>query len=743
MSLLLEPTSEQIKQERIYREMGLSDEEFAMIEEKLGRLPNYTETGLFSVMWSEHCSYKNSKPVLRKFPTKGEQVLQGPGEGAGVVDIGDNQAIVFKIESHNHPSAVEPYEGAATGVGGILRDVFSMGARPIAVLNSLRFGELTSPEVKHLFEEAVRGIAGYGNTIGVPTVGGEIQFDPSYDGNPLVNAMCVGLLNHEDIKKGQAKGVGNTVMYVGAPTGRDGIHGATFASEEFSEGSEVKPPDVQAGDPFLEKLLMEACLEIVKSDALVGIQDMGAAGLTSSSCEMASKAGSGIEMNLDLVPQRGEGLSAYEMMLSESQERMLLVIKKGREQEIIDICNKYGVDAKIIGKVTDDKMLRLYHKGEIVAEVLADALAEDAPVYYKPSKEPAYYQEFQNQPTYMPEVTDYKDMLVKLLSQPSIASKEYAYNQYDSMVRTDTVVPPGSDAGVVRVRGTRKALAMTTDCNARYIYLDPEVGGKIAVSEAARNIVCSGGAPLAATDGLNFGSPEKPEIFWQIEKSADGISAACEALGTPIIGGNVSLYNESNGEAIYPTPIIGMVGVIEDFDHITTQYFKQADDFIYVIGEARQEFGGSELQQLLEGKIFGKAPELDLEVEALRQQQLLAAIKSGLVQSAHDISEGGFAVAVAESLMNSDELGANVQIKGDVVAALFSETQSRFIVTVKKENQMQFEAIVKDAQLIGEVNVSGKLTIVDEKEDVLLSVPTEQLQEAWKGAIPCLLKSKA
>lgn len=743
MSLLLEPTAAQIKEEAIYREMGLNDEEFAMVEKILGRLPNYTELGLFSVMWSEHCSYKNSKPVLRKFPTKGERVLQGPGEGAGIVDIGDQQAVVFKIESHNHPSAIEPYQGAATGVGGIIRDVFSMGARPIAILDSLRFGELTTPRMKYLFEEIVHGIAGYGNCIGIPTVGGEIQFDPSYEGNPLVNAMCVGLINHEDIKKGQAKGVGNTVIYVGASTGRDGIHGATFASEELSEASEAKRPAVQVGDPFMEKLLLEACLEIIKSDALVGIQDMGAAGLTSSSSEMASKAGSGIEMNLDLVPQRETGMTAYEMMLSESQERMLLVVQKGREQEIINICHKYGLEATSIGKVTDDKKLRLYHKGEVVADVPVDALAEDAPVYHKPSKEPAYYGEFQSMSPYVPTVTDYKETLVQLLSQPTIASKEYVYDQYDYMVRTNTVVAPGSDAAVLRIRGTRKALAMTTDCNSRYLYLDPEVGGKIAVSEAARNIVCSGGEPLAITDCLNFGNPEKPEIFWQLEKATDGMSAACEALNAPVIGGNVSLYNETNGEAIYPTPVVGMVGLIEDLEHITTQSFKQAGDQIYVIGEAKPEFCGSELQKMLEGKIYGKAPELDLEVEVGRQQQLLSAIKSGLVQSAHDIAEGGLAVAIAECLMNDDKFGADVQIKGDAVTALFSETQSRFIVTVKKENKEQFEAIVKDASLIGEVTQTGMLTFVDEKEVELISANTEQLKDAWKGAIPCLLKSKA
>lgn len=738
MSLSFEPTPEQIKQEKIYRQMGLTDEEYEMVEKILNRLPNYTETGLFSVMWSEHCSYKNSKPQLKKFPTSGKRVLQGPGEGAGIVDIGDNQAVVFKIESHNHPSAVEPYEGAATGVGGIIRDVFSMGARPIAALNSLRFGELTNDRTKYLFEQVVAGISGYGNAIGVPTVGGEIQFDPTYEGNPLVNAMTIGLLNHEDIQKGVAKGIGNTVMYVGAKTGRDGIHGATFASAEFTDENEDNRPEVQAGDPFTEKLLIEACLEVVKSDALIGIQDMGAAGLTCSSAEMASKGGTGIEMDLDLVPQREEGMTPYEMMLSESQERMLLVIEKGREQEIIDLFKKYQLEAVAIGRVTEDKMLRLIHKGKEVANVPVEALTERAPVYFKPSKEPAYYREFQQMENDIPTVDNYNETLIKLLQQPTIASKEWVYKQYDYMAGTNTIVPPGSDAGVVRIPGTNKAIAATTDCNSRYIYLDPETGGKIAVAEAARNIVASGGEPIAATDGLNYGSPENPEIFWQLEKSVDGISAACRALNTPIISGNVSLYNESNGVAIYPTPIIGMVGLIEDVKDITTQSFKQAGDLIYLVGETKDEFGGSELQKLTYGKIFGKAPEIDLEKEVKVQKQVLNAIKAGVVASAHDISEGGLAVALAECLMEKEGLGANVQLTGNPTSALFSESQTRFLISVKKENKEKFESLV-DASLIGEVTEDGTLQISCEKEQVI-GLKVAELRKAWKGAIPCLLK---
>ncbi len=738
MLLKLEPSPEQIKQEKIYSQMGLSDEEFQMVENILGRTPNYTETGLFSVMWSEHCSYKNSKPVLRKFPTSGPRVLQGPGEGAGIVDIGDEQAVVFKIESHNHPSAIEPYQGAATGVGGIIRDVFSMGARPIALLNSLRFGELdASSRVQYLFKEVVAGIAGYGNCIGIPTVGGEIQFDACYEGNPLVNAMCVGLIDHKDIKKGQAHGVGNTVMYIGAKTGRDGIHGATFASEELTETSDEKRPAVQVGDPFMEKLLLEACLELVKCDALVGIQDMGAAGLTSSSAEMASKAGSGIEMNMDLVPQREKGMTAYEMMLSESQERMLIVVEKGREQEIVDIVAKYDLDAVAIGVVTDDKMLRLVHNGEVVANVPADALAEEAPVYHKPSAEPAYFREFQAMENTVPEVKDHNETLVNLLKQATIASKEWVYDQYDYMVRTSTVVAPGSDAAVVRIRGTRKALAMTTDCNSRYLYLDPETGGKIAVAEAARNIVASGGVPLAITDCLNFGNPEKPEIFWQIEKSVDGMSEACNVLSTPVIGGNVSLYNERSGTAVYPTPVVGMVGLIEDIDHITTQSFKEVGDLIYLIGETKPEFGGSELQKLTNNNIFGKSPELNLEVEKKAQQQVLSAIRAGVVASAHDVSEGGVAVALAESLMGSSSLGAEVTLQGEATTALFSESQSRFVLTVKKENQAQFESLV-EATYIGTVTDTSDLKITC-GEELVVTQPVSTLEKAWKGAIPCLL----
>ncbi|MHC5253334.1 phosphoribosylformylglycinamidine synthase subunit PurL [Listeria kieliensis] len=720
--------------------MGLTDSEYALIESILGRKPNYTETGLFSVMWSEHCSYKNSKPVLRKFPTEGKQVLQGPGEGAGIVDIGDGLGVAFKVESHNHPSYVEPYQGAATGVGGIIRDVFSMGARPIAMLNSLRFGELTKPHTKYLVSEVVAGIAGYGNSIGIPTVGGEVQFEDCYEKNPLVNAMCVGLIRKEDIQKGQAVGAGNPVMYVGAKTGRDGIHGATFASVEFSEEGEQQRSAVQVGDPFMEKLLLEACLEVIEqhADILVGIQDMGAAGLVSSSSEMASKAGAGLELVMDDVPQRETGMSAYEMLLSESQERMLLCVKKGHEAEIQALFERYGLHAVTIGHVTEDKMYKIIHHGEVVANVPVDALAEDAPVYHKPSKEPARFKAFQNEKPFVPRNLDHGAVFEKLLASPTVASKRHIYEQFDYQVRTSTAVAPGSDAAVIRVRGTDKAIAMTTDCNSRYLYLDPETGGAIAVAEAARNIVASGAKPLAITDGLNFGNPEKPEIFWEIEKAVDGISEACRKLDTPVISGNVSLYNETDGTGIYPTPVIGMVGLVEQTKDITTQHFKEANDLIFLIGETKAEFNGSELQKLLEGKISGRAPELDLQIEQKTQAALLAAIQAGTVRSAHDLAEGGLAVALAEAAF-AGEFGAEVKLPFSLTE-VFSESQSRFLVSVKPENRAQFVQYFEGltAYEIGKVTENGRL-VIQSGEDVL-EKETVALRAIWEGALSCLLK---
>ncbi|BCA85993.1 phosphoribosylformylglycinamidine synthase subunit PurL [Enterococcus saigonensis] len=740
MMKISEPTPQEIKERKIYAQWGLTDEEYRLISEDiLGRLPNYTETGLFSVMWSEHCSYKNSKPVLRKFPTSGPQVLQGPGEGAGIVDIGDGQAVVFKAESHNHPSAVEPYEGAATGVGGIIRDIFSMGARPIAVLDSLRFGELDNPRTKYLLEEVVAGISGYGNCIGIPTVGGEVAFDPCYEGNPLVNAMCVGLIEHKDIQKGQAKGVGNTIMYVGAKTGRDGIHGATFASEEFVEGEEQQRSAVQVGDPFMEKLLLEACLELIleHQDILIGIQDMGAAGLVSSSSEMASKAGSGLKLYLDDVPQRETGMTPYEMMLSESQERMLICVQQGCEKEVEELFAKYELDAVTIGEVTDDGLYRLYHRGVEVANLPVDALAEDAPTYHKAYTEPARIQEFAKMSDFVPEVKDATATLLQLLQQPTIASKKMIYETYDSLVRTNTVVAPGSDAAVLRVRGTRKALAMTTDCNARYLYLNPEIGGQIAVAEAARNIVASGGKPLAVTDCLNYGSPDKPEGFWELWTSADGISEACRTLDTPVISGNVSLYNETNGKAIYPTPMIGMVGLISDIKNITTQDFKAAGDLIYLIGETFADFNGSEIQKMQKGLIEGKLMNFDLATEKANQDLVLNAIQANLVASAHDCAEGGLAVAIAECAFKND-LGISVDVSLPK-ENLFSETQSRFVLSVKRTAQKDFEMLARDrALLIGEVTDDGQIRM--NANDGTIAVATHTAKELWEEAIPCLMK---
>ncbi|MFE4713195.1 phosphoribosylformylglycinamidine synthase subunit PurL [Paenibacillus sp. NPDC056722] len=740
-----EPTAEQIKEQKIYSQFGVSDSEYELITSFMGRLPNYTEIGVFSVMWSEHCAYKNSKPLLRRFPVTGPRVLMGPGEGAGIVDIGDNQAVVFKIESHNHPSAVEPYQGAATGVGGIIRDIFSMGARPVALMNSLRFGKLESDRVKYLFEHVVSGIAGYGNCIGIPTVGGEIMFDDSYDGNPLVNAMCVGLIDHDKIQRGVAKGVGNPVFYVGPPTGRDGIHGATFASVELSEESEAKRTAVQVGDPFMEKLVMESCLELIDSGIVLGIQDMGAAGLTCSSAEMASKAGNGLELYLDQVPQREEGMTPYEMMLSESQERMLFVVEPKDEAQAQEIFDRWGVICRKVGKVTDDGRLKLFHHGEVVGDMPVTALVDECPVYDKPSTVPAYYEENAAVDTLRyEEVTDLGGALRSILGSPTVASKAWVYNQYDYMVRTSTAVRPGSDAAVVTIQGTRKGLAMTTDCNGRYVYLDPEVGGRIAVSEAARNIVCSGAEPLAITDNLNFGSPEKPDIFWQMERAVDGMAEACRVLDTPVIGGNVSLYNENASGAIYPTPVVGMVGLIADTDHITTQAFKQEGDAILLLGTTKAELGGSEFQYAVHGVTEGRPPALDLATERKLLDGVLGAIRGGLVTSAHDLSEGGLAAALAESCI-SGGIGANVNLSANGLrrdVALFSESQSRIILTATPDRAEELKAAIAAAGVPVEVigTVGGDRLRVNLDDVAALDEPVPALKSVWEDAIPCLMK---
>ncbi|MGF7086747.1 phosphoribosylformylglycinamidine synthase [Kroppenstedtia sanguinis] len=737
-----EPTPEEIKEQQLYLELGLVADEYQLIIDHLGGLPNWTELGIYSVMWSEHCSYKNSKPLLRRFPVEGARVLQGPGEGAGALDIGDGQAVVFKIESHNHPTAVEPFQGAATGVGGIIRDVFSMGARPVALLNSLRFGKISNPRVRYLFEQSVAGIAHYGNVVGIPTVGGEVEFDESYEGNPLVNAMCVGVLSHDELQKGIATGTGNPVIYVGAGTGRDGIHGATFASEELGEDSGEKRPSIQAGDPFMEKLLLEACLELVQKGILIGIQDMGAAGLTSSSTEMAAKGGSGMVLNLDEVPQRETGMTPYEMLLSESQERMLLVVEKGKEDEVREVLDKWELSSAVVGRVTDDGRYRVRHQGKLVADIPVNTLVDDVPVVHRKGKEPAYYRQFADLcPAESLTGADPQEALKKVLSSPNVASKEWVYRQYDHMVRTSTAVRPGSDAAVIMMEGLDKALAMSTDGNGRYVYLDPAKGGAIAVAEAARNVVCSGAEPLGVTDGLNFGSPEKPEVFWQLEEAVDGMSEACRVLGTPVVGGNVSLYNESKG-TIHPTPVVGVVGLVHRRDHITTQEFKQEGDTIFLLGETFPELGGSELQLVMEGEISGPPPAIDLEKEKKLYRVILDAIEKGWVSSAHDCSTGGLVTTLAESCFGKG-LGARIQMKTPLepIVCLFSESQSRVVLSVPEEYAESLRELATHhgvaCSAIGRVGGDTLSVCINDKHVVDTSV--RQLKTDWEGAIPWMM----
>jgi phosphoribosylformylglycinamidine synthase len=738
-----EPSAKEIEEKQLHKEMGLSEEEYKEIVHHLGgRCPNWTETGVFSVMWSEHCSYKNSKVLLRQLPTQGKKVIQGPGEGAGVIDIGDNQAVVFKMESHNHPSAVEPFQGAATGVGGILRDIFSMGARPVALLNSLRFGDCEGERSQYLFKEVVRGISHYGNCMGMPTVGGEAFFDPSYEGNPLVNVMCVGLIQHEDIQKGIAEGVGNPVIYIRSSTGRDGIHGATFASEELYASAEAKRPQVQVGDPFMEKLLLEACLEMVNENLLLGIQDMGAAGLTCSSAEMAAKGEVGIELHLDLVPQREQAMSPYEILLSESQERMLLVVEKGMEVKVKEICEKWGLQFAIIGKVTEDATYRIFHKDKQVTDIPVKSLVDAAPVIKKEDaiQEVAYKE---NPVSFHLSV---EEALQKLLNSPNIGSKEWIYRQYDYMVQANTRVTPGSDAAVIFVHGTEKALAMTTDGNSRYVLLDPYLGGTIAVCEAARNIVCSGGKPLGITNCLNFGSPEKPDVYHQLKRVIEGMSHACERLDTPVIGGNVSLYNENEGRSIYPTPIIGMVGLIEEEAWITTQAFKKEKDAIYLLGETFDELGGSELQAIISGKIGGTPPKIDLAAEIKLQRAVLKAIHDGIVQSAHDLSEGGLGIALVESSVGG-RLGAFIEVHTELspLRYLFSESQSRILLSVSPCDEVQFGNLMKAHGVpfsrIGEVQANHVHVKIN--GDTCLTSELDVLVKTYKEALLCRMSSSS
>ncbi|MDW3989520.1 phosphoribosylformylglycinamidine synthase subunit PurL [Staphylococcus saprophyticus] len=726
MSKFIEPSSEDIKIEQLYKDMGLSDEEYAKVCDILGREPNFTEIGIFSVMWSEHCSYKHSKPFLTQFPTSGEHVLMGPGEGAGVVDIGDNQAVVFKVESHNHPSAVEPYQGAATGVGGIIRDIVSIGARPINLLNSLRFGELTEKQNRRLLRGVVAGIGGYGNCIGIPTTAGEIEFDDRYDGNPLVNAMCVGIIDHDMVQKGTAKGVGNSVIYVGLKTGRDGIHGATFASEELSEDSESKRPSVQIGDPFVGKKLMEATLEAITFDELVGIQDMGAAGLTSSSSEMAAKGGSGLHLRLEQVPTREQGISPYEMMLSETQERMLLVVEKGTEQKFLDLFDKHELDSAVIGEVTDTDRFVLTYEDEVFADIPVQPLSDEAPVYVLEGTSPEYNETKNDYSS-----VDVESVFDQLLQHPTIASKRYLYEQYDQQVGANTIVKPGLQASVVRVEGTDKAIASTIDGEARYVFNNPYEGGKIVVAEAYRNLISVGATPLAMTDCLNYGSPEKKEIYQQLADSTKGMAEACEVLSTPVVSGNVSLYNETRETSIFPTPVVGMVGLIDDISYLN-HFNPSVGDTLYVVGDTNDDFGGSQIEKLLYGQVNHEFESIDLSQEVRKGESIKQAIREGVASHVQTVGKGGLLLTLAR-ISAHYQLG--LQAKLSVTnAQLFSETQGRYIVIVKNGQSLNCDYAVE----IGKVTNDQQFKVTNEQSEIVRDV--KHLNDLWEGAIPqCMI----
>ncbi len=737
----------------VVAEHGLSPEEYRVICRHLGREPTFTELGVFSVMWSEHCSYKSSRVHLKQFPTEGPRVLQGPGENAGVVDLGDGLAVAFKMESHNHPSYIEPYQGAATGVGGILRDVFTMGARPIASLNSLRFGDPSHPKTAWLLEGVVAGIGGYGNCIGVPTVGGEVAFHESYDGNCLVNAFTLGVLPSDKIFRGTAGGVGNPIMYIGAKTGRDGIHGATMASAEFDETTEEKRPTVQVGDPFMEKLLLEACLELFQTDAVVGIQDMGAAGLTSSSVEMAGRAGNGLDIQLDEVPRREEGMTPYEILLSESQERMLLVAARGKEEEVRRICRKWDLDVAVVGRVTDTGRWRAFFGGKMVADLPVEPLTEGAPRYQRPVKPMASLAKLHAfDPASLPEPADLGAALRDLLGRPTIASKEWVYRQYDHTVRLVGAVRPGGDAALVRLavsdaRHARKGIALSVAANGRWCFLDPRLGAMHAVAECARNIACVGGEPLAISDCLNFGNPEKPEIMWQFAECVLGIADACRALGTPVVSGNVSLYNETEGKAIFPTPTVAMVGLVEPVERTCSSHFKRAGDLVVLVGALRGEAGGSEYLAM-RGVEAGRPPSLDLEREKAVQATVRRAVREGLLASAHDCSDGGLAVALAECCMMAEPppgggappwIGAALRVpfplRKDLV--LFGEDASRVVVSLSHRDLQRLEAIAREegAPLVQLGAVGGDRLEIQGA----MSVPVADLASSWRDAIPRLV----
>jgi|HubBroStandDraft_4_1064222.scaffolds.fasta_scaffold04725_1 phosphoribosylformylglycinamidine synthase II len=766
------------------REHGLTREEFEKIKELLGgREPTRTELGIFSVMWSEHCSYKSSRVHLKRLPTRSKLVVQGPGENAGIVDIGDGWACAFKIESHNHPSFIEPFQGAATGVGGILRDIFTMGARPVAVMDSLRFGPIRTSVVTGLhpvqagqspagtqteptegeihknhsvMEGVVSGVASYGNCFGVPNLGGEVKFEPCYSGNPLVNAFALGLVRRDQIFYGRASGEGNPVIYVGSKTGRDGIHGATMASEEFSEGSEAKRPNVQVGDPFLEKLLLEACLEAMQTGAIVGIQDMGAAGLTCSTCEMGARGGTGVEIELDRVPQRETGMTPYEIMLSESQERMLLVAQKGREEEVFRVFEKWGLDAVEIGQVTRDSKMRVLEHGQIVAEIPNAALTDDAPVYKRPLArwEPPVDRE-KPEHIHFAESADFTAQLKHLLASPNICSKRWVWQQYDHMVQTNTVEAPGAgDAGVIRIKGSQRGLAMALDGNGRWCYLDPRLGAMHAVAEAARKVACAGATPIGATNCLNFGNPEKPHIMWQFSQVIDGITKACEELDTPITGGNVSFYNETLGEGIYPTPVIGVVGLLEDVHQAAKMHFAHADRKIVLLRanetgdavDAELEFGSSEYAKQILGAVWGYPPELDLEKEATLQRALVAMIQAGLIESAHDCADGGLAVALVECALPAG-IGLNAKLpKGQAMLEfpLFAEDASRVVISCDAGQLPRIKRVAEEYGIFadGLGGTGGDSVEIAVDGQLVISASIGDLREAYEGALEKALRTE-
>ncbi len=754
---------------QLLRDHGISAEEYGRLLKALGREPTFTELGIFSVMWSEHCSYKSSRVHLKRLPTHSRRVVQGPGENAGIIDIGDGWACAFKIESHNHPSFIEPFQGAATGVGGILRDIFTMGARPVAIMDSLRFGPITMPTLSpkdadkggaptvdqatlhknhSVLEGVVSGVASYGNCFGVPNVGGEVKFESCYSGNPLVNAFALGLVRRDQIFYAKAAGEGNPVIYVGSKTGRDGIHGATMASEEFSEGSEAKRPNVQVGDPFLEKLLLEACLEAMQTGAVIGIQDMGAAGLTCSTCEMGGRGGVGLEIELDLVPQRETGMTPYEIMLSESQERMLLVAEKGREDEVFRVFQKWGLDAVTIGRVTGQPTMRVLEHGKVVAEIPNAALTDDAPLYRRPLErwEPPVLREVPEDVA-LGEKTDFTDELKRLLASPNICSKRWVFEQYDSMVQTNTVEGPGGEGAVIRVKGTNRGLAMALDGNSRWCYLDPKLGAMHAVAESARNVACTGATPIAATNCLNFGNPEKPHIMWQFSQTIDGVTKACEELETPITGGNVSFYNETLGEGIYPTPVIGVVGILEDVHKAVGPHFREPGRALVVLcgcepgdaSDVEAEFGSSEYAKEVLGRIWGFPPSLELEKEAALQKAIVEMINQGLIDSAKDCSEGGLAVTLAECGF-ARGIGAQAALSSSGLVpefVLFGEDASRILISCDPQKVGRIQQVAVQfglsAESIGET-VQDKLEVCVAAV-VAVAANVSELRDVWAGAL--------